>query len=1179
MKRRGQVAVFVVVGLLLLFSVLFISFVQKSLQQSSFQNLAQETIESQVEQTALQSYVQSCINRVANEGIVLLTQQGGVIYDYQGGLTNSSLQPQVFHEYVEKSFEQRTTDGALGSYTKYTPKKRNVSMGVLADVACNNIYAYQPSLTQIEEFIDTTDFEEQNSWYPVPKLHFSDYMTTFRLSLDNGGCRGVADDRVQRSGYMGTNNLPALCSYDGLNAFNVSSLSVCSPYYYDNSKNNHSIQRQLETYVKNNINTCVNFSVFESNAANIVVNESAIEVFSAFQKPKGIAFQVRYPFSITLDGKTTTAYVDFFEKFDYDLEQLFYYTTSLISEFVRNPDFNLLTDWNTTTQMNKYYKPAFSVQLEQEKYVANDAIVTGANHVLRISDTASRVGDQPVYFNIGIEQRAPVLDYLHQKGTQLVLSNTAINYQFVAGKTITLEPKGIDPDLDTIEFQYAGWRQDYTTIVDWQCCQENENNLRACVELNSQSPCVDVFTLTDDGAIVSQISTGTQPTQQEPVQTWMNSQTYKDTNMSASISTTVADIGVHDVLVMLRDEFGQIDFQNVFILVFDLPEAHLNLSNEYADINNSFASIEDNYVVDASRSQPSTLLGGQISLFVFTDTTETFRINSTDDIFYIANQSLYSVFNLSLGRFTKGFFEDLTIGSSPQKHSIEFYAQQDQTTFENDALGTTPAFTSEILTQDIYVAQCLPHGYDDGYSFDVQDYSTDEYPLLTVLDETNGDYLQAPHVCCDPIGDSDLLEGGEFYSDDQECFSLDFEEFITCAPNSFEDWDYLPYLLQESEDGSYSLENYSGNVAISNTEFNDIISLKISQECSGTRGAFCSGDVGVTYSSVQECNDFDDFEEQYGTLDLEGEQFARCQGPGFSQNQKIQGSSCGGNFVVQSNINQNNLVCYNYSSGQSFEKDRQLDIEEDYVDLLNQGLCGSEQSVNLYWNSQGLQIDPVTTNEVFSCYASCDETSGQCSYHDITQCETSSGADQDCQGIAAELFFHEDDDEGYFVCRATNTDRAGCDDQGNSYDSQTSAIGCTCATTSLLTYSETEWSDKSFVPEFDSIADEWFGDSLVIYDTSTTDRCCDDENDYFSQSNLYVSGGQRDWTCIAGELVSSGTIAGDEQQFLSYEGKIFACGLNSASCYNAYGVEPSACLSEGASVGSFTCQDSGWEED
>ncbi|MFP4522966.1 MAG: hypothetical protein ACLFNM_00260 [Candidatus Woesearchaeota archaeon] len=1171
MKRRGQVAVFVVVGLLLLFSVLFISFVQQSLQQSSFQNIAEENLESQIEQTALRTYVQSCVNRVANEGIILLAQQGGVIYDYQGGLTNSSTHPILYHEYVEKAHQYKSQEGESGSYVTYTPKKRNVSMGVLADVSCSNVYDYDSSLTQTNSFIDLSNAQEQDSWYPTPKTHFIDYMTKFRLSLDNGGCRGSSDDRVQRSGYMGTNNMAPLCSYDGLNAFNVSSLAVCSPYYYDSAQNNHSLQRQLDTYIKNNLNSCVNFSVFESNAANMRVNESAIEVFSAFQKPKGISFQVRYPFVITIQGKTTTAYADFFEKFDYDLEHLYYYTTSLLSEFVRNPEFDLRTDWNTTTTMNRHYKKSFVVEYEQEKYVDDDKIVLGTNNVLRIKDSASQVGDQSLYFNIGVQQRAPVLDYLRQKGTQLVLFDKPIDYQFVAGKPIKLEPSGIDPDLDDIEFQYGGWRQEYTTIVDWQCCQEDEANLQKCIELDSTSNCVDVFNLNDNGTI-DQKEFGSSSNAQETVPTWMNSSLYQQTNQSASIPTTVEDIGVHDVLVMLRDEFGQIDFQNVSILVFDLPEAHLNLLNEYDDVNNSFASIEDKYIVNASRSQPSTLLGGHISTYVFKDNTEDFRINSTDDVFFVANHSLYSSFNLSLGKFTKQFFSTAD-DSSPQKHLIEFYVQQNQTTFENDDLATSPTFTSEVLTQDVYVAQCLPHGYDGGYDFDVQDYATDTYPLLTVLDPDNSDLLQSPHVCCDPNSFPSLLEGGKFYSNNQKCFSIHGDDFITCAPNDYEDWDYFSHLLVESNDGSSSLETYDDyEISSTDNSFNDILSLAISQECSGSRGAFCSGDVTITRESLQVCNDFNDFEEQYENLDLDGQQFARCQGPGFSQSQKIQGSSCGENFVLKESIDEHNVMCYNYSSQNSFEKDRSLEVDDEYIDLLDEGLCGSEQGVDIGWNSQGLQIDPVTTSEVFSCYATCDETSGQCSYHDVTQCKMSLNADEKCQGISAELFFSDNND--YFVCRATNDNSAGCDEEGNSYESQTTAIGCTCATALLQTFGDDTWADTSFLAEFENITPNWFGNSLQPYDDYNIDRCCDDEDDYFSQSDLYKNNG-RDWTCIAGDLVASGDIVSDNR-LLSLDGIIYPCFEDFSDCRDVF--TSSLCLNNDATVDGFECTGSGWEE-
>jgi hypothetical protein len=81
MNKNGQVTVFIIVGIIILFSTAAILFLTSSVTKESITNDGQTIITSAPQRfTAISTYTQNCIEQVTTNGLLQLGEQGGYIY-------------------------------------------------------------------------------------------------------------------------------------------------------------------------------------------------------------------------------------------------------------------------------------------------------------------------------------------------------------------------------------------------------------------------------------------------------------------------------------------------------------------------------------------------------------------------------------------------------------------------------------------------------------------------------------------------------------------------------------------------------------------------------------------------------------------------------------------------------------------------------------------------------------------------------------------------------------------------------------------------------------------------------------------------------------------------------------------------------------------------------------------
>lgn len=1091
--KKGQLTLLVIVGLVLLFSVFIIVSLQQAIVENRLQQQAEESVNDFIQVNSIEQYVTSCVNDVAIEGLHLLGKQGGVLYDYQGGLTST------------KNFVE-------GRH--YLPREYNISYAVGNNVFCPGA-SIRPTIVNLS---DSTTAD-----YPVKGIFFDDYQDiyTYYFKSNFPGCNGINERVSSLSGYLGSNQLPKLCSYNGSNAYDGEQ-ATCAFQYYDNSQDPTSIQRQLETYVTNNLGKCVNFSYYENEIAgyNITLNEQNVEVSTVLQTPRGIRVEAQYPFTVNIPGSQALYEARTFQtQIDINIRNLYDFMFRSLFNHLRDPYFQLIRDQNKTRSWTA------SLSVERLKNACTDCVSPRVvtDDVLIFRDSTTQLRGDEFYFQVASKQRKPVLDYMHDPTQTNVFNNNLVNYVFLSNSTIQFFPNATDPDEDTIRFTYLGWGENYTEYFNYTRCQKEKCSLSTHKQYMSR-------------------------TYDQPKK--LSSSPFFDSTKQAvgRIKTNNTDIGYHEITILIEDEHGNKDFQNVSFLIFDMPIARLNGSNMYEDINNSYASVEDLYTLDGSASTASLLFDGQgLSSYVFSDLIEGFTLDSPHNIVILSEPVTFS-------NVTNAIFD--SDQNVPSDHQITLTVFQEDTTGSN-RLSSTPSAI------DVKVANCLPHGYNITTGLYAPGDSSNSRNANNYWNEN--DPFDQPNVCCEPTKPlTQPLQGGTIRDSTRTCFDTSrlSTTLQTCFPFNGESFyanranvdvakdDIRKLTRKNYEDANYNYKQdlFKGieyEVKKTNKDINDIFTVQQTQQCSGLRGNSCGGKLSISWTTDKACADLDDVPGQ----------FARCQGPGTT-------SAVGKSFCVGSNLNGRGQ-CINYTSGDSFEKDfLQISSENDYgygndVIEIQKGLCGPPRPASLNFTGTvrvdtGKNIVQEESIERLSCEATC--SLGSCNYTEISQCSCNVQGSV-CDSISASQFVGRNNQEQYY-CKGTTACTADCLAQKN--NPITTKAACQCA--------QPGSGGKSF-DESGSVR-EFF--DIYAYkrnnENNPTDQlCCTG-----STSLTTLSPKTGALTCLEGSVKTSGT--------LSKLGTILSCDGQLLGCKSNYGVAGVVSRSERSSACSFTCTAQGtWQ--
>ncbi|MBC8494977.1 hypothetical protein H8D36_02385 [archaeon] len=743
-KKRGQITIFIILGFVLIVTFAFLLFARSTILQGQLQTQAEIVVREAIESSNINIYVESCLDRIGDDAIYLLSLQGGRLYTSQGGSFPDPNPADLGKNYLTFNFSQ-----SFHNISFYNSS--NVSYGILPNLNSSCLYLSLPGYPFFNTSLDMIKSKYHNK------------------SVLTGLCGSD-------TGAFGVFSLPPLCDPTGSNRINVTGnnqsfyrFGSCKFGYGDNS-----VQVQLETYISNAIKSCVDFTVFENYGYNIsVLNEPNTTV--TFADEYFIA-SVQYPLYVQLRRSRFKTHASFDSKRDIRFKQFYEYIQSLLQKEYKDINFDIESGYDNTFMG---WDQAISLLRVSNPCVGCSTGIY--DDLFQMVDNKTTIRGSPLVFLFYVKNRAPVVDWI----------KSGQKYDIVVreGQEIRIDPFGKDPDENFVSYYYSGWKEDINSSFDETGCAVNivacQNNPALFVE-----------------------------NEEMEVKNWSQSQVYKDTWQNASYRTSRQDMGLHYTLVHVRDEQGLEDFQNISIMVTDIPVVIPSGTNPFIDVGSRNASLEDPYILDAVAMSYFT----NILEFEWADEAEPFNI-ITDMAQTIIPTDAPNIETIDSEIFEVFLSHNITLRGKFDDNGVETWT------------------TASVFP--IVVHECLPHR-DDAAPYPYNDFSEDN-GMVDYVD--NSLPFQADHTCCND--NFEVVSGINCYE------YTDYGSYFNLDLNKFSWGTYNP----EAEINNNWIEFGMDGLANSDDRTNDIFERSFTRECDGSRGNVCKGPAEQTIT-IHACPNF-----------------------------------------------------------------------------------------------------------------------------------------------------------------------------------------------------------------------------------------------------------------------------------------------------------------------------------
>jgi hypothetical protein len=827
--RRGQFTIFIILGLVIFAAFSFALYARAKIISSQLGQQADSQLKNYLTNNAINQYVISCLDAVTDETILVASMQGGLL--------NSTDK----HEYIDY----------IVYYNSTLNRTFNVSIAIDANLDC-------PDNRPRDQYIVTDEAGPYPNRCSNTKLsNLPEIYMTYRGSCGNT-C--TAYDFRRYSGFFGINKLPTLCNPNGANAVGIvedRNYYTCEYYSYFEK----SMQQLLEEKISQDIDSCVNFTEILKKTPSNITKVGKVNATITFSNRGSFSVNLEYPFTITLRNRQpVTRMIDFSVDREIPFKELYEYTYELANYDVKDSVFDIFN--NKDKVISKSLKwLGMNHNLYTSNYIIN--IIQGDVNdeyinLVQVTDRNHEILGIPLTINFAVRNRRPALEYINDGHVDYDIATTE-------NRTLILSPQGYDPDDEKkLTYTYEGWIEEYNDTYNWSDSK--------CENPESMEYILANCTKKDLNSLVPQ------------PKGWTKSQLYIDTNQNASYSTIHRDIGLHTVKITVRDRQDKEDFQNVRILVFDLPVAKINGSNLYDDVDNKYASFEDLYILNGSDSTAGVIAsaaGARLASFLWNDTAEPFNITKiiTDDLLtrvvLIPEDTLYGA------EFTIHNIKDKIFNGTEILGGI--IRNKDSKLHEISLTVTTNIGLSNANIFILNVTQCLNHSSDTpAYPYDALD------PYNIIEDDLTG-HLMANHTCCN--------NNMEYRTSSEECYRAE----AYGMNRSFKDYSY-PTIKSTPV---YNII-YEQNPEIRPYD-NAIFKQTFTRACSGDRGNICNGTVIERRDVEHDCDD------KNGLTTMQSQYIPaftneRCSGP----DERYKDSN-------SATTSMPDPMCKNYYTGDTFE--------------------------------------------------------------------------------------------------------------------------------------------------------------------------------------------------------------------------------------------------------------------
>ncbi len=435
MKKRGQLTIFVLLGLVILIIFAIVFFVSKESSDIVLEKRINRIYGDFLRQSSIETFIQACMEQATKTGMLLASSQGGRIYDYQvpGG-------------YTLDNPNQAIPANLSGTLV-------NISYGIRSPASTSNYPDNEPLVSNPE--LDLLP-QFQNKWIFVKK-----------------------EDNL-----LNPYSLPAICNFYGPNWWNITNASfTCETQDF----NNDSIQQYLRLFIVNRTQQCVSFSQFEQGQFKI--SEGNVDALVALGN-QDLFVSLRYPLEVSIRGQPpATKFLSFAYRPQIRIKKAYELATHLIgfygAQSLTKPP---ATDGNnaffniTGDDPNDCYDPILGFDqpcilpgmnvTKQEDYCQDNLqpfcdSLTPENKftdILEIKDTTSILNGQPLVFRFAIENRPPVIGFIPDQSPGL-------------GNDLLLPIIARDPDEDNLTFLLSDGSNPYPKDEHDFTPQANGNTL------------------------------------------------------------------------------------------------------------------------------------------------------------------------------------------------------------------------------------------------------------------------------------------------------------------------------------------------------------------------------------------------------------------------------------------------------------------------------------------------------------------------------------------------------------------------------------------------------------------------------------------------------------------------------------------------------------------------------
>lgn len=410
-------------GILLLLGLALLAYFLLSSAENTLTETREGTVKTSLEKRDISEYVTSCLEKSLSDGLFLLGQQGGFVYEDQPG---SIL-----------SFSVASYNFSDGGATIRAPVLIASPGFPIAGVP------YYPCFD--EQFGVNVSSLANYKGELCYKQFYSRTAKVFKYGAYSVDAKG---EKIR----------PGLCSSRNENVESAYYCGCGAGFSCD-----YSIQKQLETYVQHALDSCLDFDSFKTQLGyEVKAGKSVVKVNFA---DEDTSVSLKLPLErVDKEGTRSLKDFDFTTSVPVRFKTIYSLVYGTQQASIRNElgyvkfDGMLENDINDVTYDVVGSTNDKLVLLSLNGFTFS-RIPVGDGTLIRITDQESNVKGRNYSFWFYRENRRPALEPL-RKGPP----SSLYDIYALEGEDLTLRPEGFDPDEDNVTYRYTGWKADYDEV-------------------------------------------------------------------------------------------------------------------------------------------------------------------------------------------------------------------------------------------------------------------------------------------------------------------------------------------------------------------------------------------------------------------------------------------------------------------------------------------------------------------------------------------------------------------------------------------------------------------------------------------------------------------------------------------------------------------------------------------